>query len=64
MTPEPDSPTGQADSREEVPTPLFAAKAFVLFGKQHERGDPVDVSRLTKEKIRRLLDQRYLQPDL
>lgn len=64
MTTRPDSPTGQADSREEDPTPLFAAKAFVMFGIQYQSGDRVDVSHLPKEKIRRLMDQRYLQPSL
>lgn len=60
----PDSPTGQAKSREEAPTPLFAAKAFVMFGRHYTQGDQVDMSHLPKEKIRRLLDQRYLQPSL
>ena len=64
MTPSSDRPLGQAHSREEDPTPLFAAKAFILFGKQYREGDPVDVSHLPEYKVRQLLDQRYLQPSL
>lgn len=41
-----------------------ANKAFTLSGTTYRPGDPVDASKLPEGKVKQLLAQRYLRPDV